>query len=82
MTDALKTGSWDVYFLAIDPVRSAGIDFTAPYVVIEGTYIVPSDSKLRDFADVDRDGVRIVVGRGSAYDLFLTRTRRSSACGS
>lgn len=74
MTDALKTGAWDVCFLAIDPVRSAGINFTAPYMVIEGTYIVPADSTMRDFAEVDRDGVRIAVGRGSAYDLFLTRT--------
>ncbi|OAI42753.1 hypothetical protein AYO41_03745 [Verrucomicrobia bacterium SCGC AG-212-E04] len=74
VTDALKSGAWDVCFLAIDPVRSAGIDFTAPYVVIEGTYIVPADSKLTEIADVDRDGVRIAVGRGSAYDLFLTRT--------
>ena len=74
MTDDLKAGAWGVCFLAIDPVRAAGIDFTAPYVVIEGTFLVPADSKLREFADVDRDGVRIAVGRGSAYDLFLTRT--------
>ncbi len=74
VTDALKIGAWDVCFLAIDPVRSAGIDFTAPYVVIEGTYLVPTDSKLREYADVDQDGVRIAVGRGSAYDLYLTRT--------
>jgi polar amino acid transport system substrate-binding protein len=71
--DALKAGAWDIAFLAIDPVRSAGIDFTGPYVVIEGTYVVPSSSLLRTIEDVDRDGVRIAVARGSAYDLYLTR---------
>jgi polar amino acid transport system substrate-binding protein len=72
--EALKAGLWDIAFLAIDPVRAAGIDFTAPYVVIEGTYLVPKDSALRTIADVDRGGVRVAVAQGSAYDLYLTRT--------
>ena len=72
--DALKTGSWDVAFLAIEPARAAEISFTAPYVVIEGTYLVPVNSPLRTIQDVDRQGVRIAVGNKSAYDLYLTRT--------
>jgi polar amino acid transport system substrate-binding protein len=71
--EALKAELWDIAFLAIDPVRAAGIAFTAPYVVIEGTYLVPKDSALRTVADVDRDGVRVAVAEGSAYDLYLTR---------
>jgi polar amino acid transport system substrate-binding protein len=71
--DALKSNAWDVAFLAIDPVRAAGITFSAPYIVIEGIYLVPENSPLRKIEDVDRDGVRIAVGRGSAYDLFLKR---------
>jgi polar amino acid transport system substrate-binding protein len=66
--------TWDVAFLAIDPARAAEIEFTAPYVIIEGGYMVPADSAVRTIADVDRDGVRVAVGRGSAYDLYLTRT--------
>ena len=72
--DALKTGAWDIAFLAIDPARATEITFTAPYVVIEGTYLVPADSPLRTIQDVDRDGVRVAVGNKSAYDLYLTRT--------
>jgi polar amino acid transport system substrate-binding protein len=71
--EALKEGLWDVAFLAVDPVRAAGIAFTAPYVVIEGVYLVPKDSALQTVEDVDRDGVRIAVATGSAYDLYLTR---------
>src|SRR5712691_3969769 len=57
--DALQQGAWDIAFLAIDPVRAAGIDFTAPYVVIEGVYMVPVGSPLQTVEDVDREGVRV-----------------------
>ncbi|MDR5828836.1 ABC transporter substrate-binding protein [Caballeronia sp. LP006] len=63
----------DVGFFAIDPLRGAGIAFTAPYVLIEGCYLVRNDSPLSSIEDVDREGNRIMVGKGSAYDLFLTR---------
>jgi polar amino acid transport system substrate-binding protein len=72
--DALKKGAWDIAFLAIDPARATEITFTAPYVVIEGTYLVPADSPLRTIQDVDRESVRVAVGNKSAYDLYLTRT--------
>jgi polar amino acid transport system substrate-binding protein len=71
--DALAAGAWDVAFMAIDPVRATAIDFTAPYVLIEGTYVVPSNSPLRKIEDVDSAGVRIAAARGSAYELYLTR---------
>ena len=71
---ALNEGAWDIAFLAIEPVRAAEIAFTAPYVIIEGVYLVANDSSLRTVADVDRDGMRIGVNKGSAYDLYLTRT--------
>jgi polar amino acid transport system substrate-binding protein len=72
--DALKSGAWDLAFLAIEPVRAAEIDFTPPYVIIEGTYMVRKDSPLKAIEDVDRPGIRIAVGKGAAYDLYLTRT--------
>jgi polar amino acid transport system substrate-binding protein len=74
VTDAVKAGEWDICFLAIEPARAAVIGFTAPYVIIEGTYMVQVDSPLKTVADVDRDGIRIAVAKGSAYDLYLTRT--------
>ena len=73
MTDAVKTGAWDVAFLAVDPARAAEISFTAPYVEIEGTYLVPAGSPLRTIEEVDREGVRIAITAKSAYDLFLSR---------
>jgi polar amino acid transport system substrate-binding protein len=66
----------DLGFFAIDPLRGEGIAFTAPYVLIEGSYLVPMNSPFRANDEVDQPGVRIAVGKGSAYDLFLTRTIR------
>lgn len=71
--DAVTNEQADIGFFAIDPVRGAGIDFTAAYVLIEGAYMVRQASPLRDNAEVDRAGHRVVVGKGSAYDLYLTR---------
>jgi polar amino acid transport system substrate-binding protein len=76
--EALKRGAWDIGFLAVEPVRAAEIEFTAPYVIIEGVYLVPKDSTLKTPADVDRAGIRIGVNKGSAYDLFLTRTLKNA----
>jgi len=72
--EALKAGQVDIVFLAIEPVRAAEIEFTAPYVIIEGCYAVPKDSALKSPADVDSAGIRIGVNKASAYDLFLTRS--------
>jgi polar amino acid transport system substrate-binding protein len=72
--NAMKAGEVDIVFLAIEPVRAAEIEFTAPYVIIEGCYATLKDSPLKTPADVDRPGTRIGVNLNSAYDLFLTRS--------
>jgi polar amino acid transport system substrate-binding protein len=72
--EAAQSDAWDIAFLAVDPVRAAEILFTAPYVLIEGTYIVRDASPFHAIEEFDRPGVRIAVAKGAAYDLFLTRT--------
>jgi polar amino acid transport system substrate-binding protein len=73
MVEGLQVAAWDVAFLAVDPGREEEINFTAPYIEIEGTYLVPPGSAIGTIADVDRDDVRIGVSGKSAYDLFLSR---------
>ena len=73
VTGDAKSGRWDIAFVARDPERAKDIEFTPPYVIIEGAYLVPANSPLQQNEDVDREGVRISVSRGSAYDLFLSR---------
>ncbi len=72
--DALTRENADIGFMAIDPLRAAGIHFTPPYVQIEGCYLVASDSPIRSNEDVDRPGIQVVVGNASAYELYLSRT--------
>ena len=72
--EAMLAGEADLCFLAIEPAREAEVAFTAPYLVIEGVFAVPQDSAITTTADVDRRGMRIGVKRGSAYDLYLSRT--------
>jgi|SRR5580693_5712562 polar amino acid transport system substrate-binding protein len=72
--EAMMKDEADICFLAIEPARAAEVAFTAPYVLIEGVYAVPTDAPFAVATDVDKDGVRVGVKRGSAYDLFLTRT--------
>jgi polar amino acid transport system substrate-binding protein len=76
---ALADKAWDICFLAIDPLRAAEISFTAPYVIIEGVYIVADHSPIGDNAEVDRPGTRVGVIVGSAYDLFLSRELRDAS---
>ena len=76
--DAVKAGQADIGFFAIDPLRGEGIAFSAAYVHIEGAYLVRQDSKLSENAQVDREGQRVMVGRGSAYDLYLGRNLKAA----
>lgn len=71
--EAVANGHADVGFFAVDPVRAADIAFTQPYLVIEGCYLVNRDSTVTTNNQVDAAQIRVVVGAGSAYDLFLTR---------
>jgi polar amino acid transport system substrate-binding protein len=76
VADAAKTGVWDVAFLGAEPARATEIDFTAAYLEIEASYLVPPGSPIRSIDEVDREGVRISIYGRSAYDLYLTRTIR------
>jgi len=77
--DAVSQDRADFGFFAVDPKRAEHIAFTAPYVLIEGAYLVREDSPLRANEEVDRAGHRVVVGQGSAYDLYLTRELKDAA---
>jgi ABC-type amino acid transport substrate-binding protein len=63
----------DIGFFAIDPERAKDVHFTRAYVYIDACYLTRKTSGLHHFQDIDRAGVQIVVGAGSAYDLFLSR---------
>lgn len=71
--DAVSDGRADIGFFAIDPKRGETIAFTDAYLHIEGWYAVRQNSPIATTAGVDHPGHRVAVGKGSAYDLFLSR---------
>jgi polar amino acid transport system substrate-binding protein len=73
LADAAEGDVWDIGLIGAEPARAEKIAFTAAYVEIEATYLVPAGSPLKTIADVDRPGVRIAVSARSAYDLWLER---------
>lgn len=78
LADAAGTDAWDIGLIGAEPARAEKIAFTAAYVEIEATYLVPAGSPLKSIAEVDRPGVRIAVTARSAYDLWLERNIRQA----
>jgi polar amino acid transport system substrate-binding protein len=74
MVDGAKAGAWDIAFLGSDPARAGEIDFTAAYLELEATYLVPAGSLLLTIADVDQDGVRVAAPARANYELYLSRS--------
>ncbi len=71
--DNVEQDKADIGFFAVDPKRGQHISFTRPYVLIEGFYAVREMSPITTNEQVDQAGITVAVGKGSAYDLFLTR---------
>jgi polar amino acid transport system substrate-binding protein len=79
LADMAGKGAWDIGLIGAEPQRAEAIAFTAAYVEIEATYLVPAGSPLQSIADVDRPGVRIAVTGRSAYGLWLDRNIKHAA---
>lgn len=69
-----KSGEWDIAMIGINSERALTVDFTAPYMVVEFGYLVPSKSSISTLADIDKPGVRIAVLEKSSPDAYLSRT--------
>jgi polar amino acid transport system substrate-binding protein len=78
LADSAASGAWDVGFLGAEPQRAQEIEFTAAYLEIPATYLVPAGSAIRKLEEIDRPGVRIAVAQKSAYDLYLSRNIRNA----
>jgi polar amino acid transport system substrate-binding protein len=79
VADAVSEGNWDIAFIGAEPARASSIAFSPAYLEIPVTFLVPAGSPIRTIADVDREGVRVVVSDRSAYDLYMTRTFKKAA---
>src|SRR5829696_7400664 len=78
LSASTKSGAWDVAFLGAEPQRAQEIAFTAAYLEIEATYLVPPESRISAMSEIDRSDVRVAVPAKSAYDLYLSRTIKNA----
>ena len=78
LADAAGSNVWDIGLIGAEPARAEKIAFTAAYVEIEATYMVPAGSPIQSIAEVDRKGIRIAVSARSAYDLWLERNIKNA----
>ena len=76
--DAAPTGAWDIAFLGSDPVREKIMSFTAAYIELDATYLVPAASSLRNAAEVDRTGLRVTAPARANYELYLQRSLKNA----
>ncbi|RFC62059.1 restriction endonuclease [Fulvimarina endophytica] len=72
VVDAAGEDAWRIAFCAIDPERREHVAYSSPYVLIEAGALVRAGSPLRHVDELDRPGMRLLVARNSAYDLYLT----------
>ena len=71
LADQAGKNVWDIGLIGAEPQRAAVMTFSAAYVEIEATYMVPPGSPIKSIAEVDRKGVKVVTSARSAYGLWL-----------
>ena len=71
--EGVKSGACDLACLGIDPSRTAQLDFSAPVVQFDYTFLLPAESSIQSFADADRPGMRIAMVLNHASTFALTR---------
>jgi len=71
LADQAGKNIWDIGLIGAEPQRAAVMTFSAAYVEIEATYMVPPGSPITSIDQVDRKGVKVVTSARSAYGLWL-----------
>jgi polar amino acid transport system substrate-binding protein len=71
LADQAGKNIWDIGNIGAEPQRAAVMTFSAAYVEIEATYMVPPGSPITSIDQVDKKGVKVVTSARSAYGLWL-----------
>jgi len=72
IVSALNTGRADLGVLAYDAARARDVDFGAPLLVMQNSYLVRGDARIRRTKDVDKNGVTVAAVRGQTQELFVS----------
>jgi polar amino acid transport system substrate-binding protein len=72
--DAVRRGEAEIGFVAYNPERAGPVEFSRPYLLVNQTFVVRSDSPIRSIADIDRQGRKLGATRADSIALYLGRT--------
>jgi polar amino acid transport system substrate-binding protein len=75
---SVRDGRADIGFVAYDPTRADGLEFSPPYLLSLNGYVVLSTSPLRELGAVDTAGIVVGVNPGDSGGLYLKRTLKAA----
>jgi polar amino acid transport system substrate-binding protein len=78
LMESTGKGEWDITFLPITPERASLMNFTAPYMYTESTFLVPAGSTAKGLADLDQHGKTIVVLGRTAHEAWMRSNLRAA----
>jgi polar amino acid transport system substrate-binding protein len=71
--EAVAKGEADIGFVAYAPERVGMVEFSQIYMLVQQSFVVPDNSRIRTVADIDAQGLRIAGGKGDSITLYLAR---------
>ena len=76
--DAVSKGVADIGFVAYNPERAGPVEFSQVYLLVQQTFLVPENSRIRSVAELDEPGRRLGANRGDSIALYLARTLKQA----
>jgi polar amino acid transport system substrate-binding protein len=71
--ESVAMGEADIGFVAFAPERVGSVAFSQVYMLVQQTFIVPDNSRIKSVADIDAADLRISGGAGDSITLYLKR---------
>jgi polar amino acid transport system substrate-binding protein len=70
---AVTKGEADIGFVAFAPERVGTVEFSQVYMLVQQSFIVPDNSRIKSVKDVDAAGLRIAGSAGDSVTLYMKR---------
>ena len=71
--EAFRNGALDATFIGITADRAVVMDYGPTVIDLQTTFLVPAASPVTRIAEIDRDGLRILVPQRSAQEAHLRK---------
>jgi len=76
--ESLATDDWDIGLAARDPSRAEHLAFSVTFMEVDNGYVARPGATPTTAEEVDRSGVKIAVGQGSAPHAVLKRVIKNA----